>query len=141
MLTNAQRVLFEQAAAGIDTVQEQLSLVQLNLDGRLALYGAGPEWRPHELVADVEVRSWPVPAGAKYQVLEFRSLAGAQVPLMSRPTASTLHVVMGSVLVRRHDDGGRLEVCQTGETLEFRAEERHGALVLTNSHTIIVFSI
>jgi hypothetical protein len=114
--------------------------VQLSLDGRLAIYGAGPDWQPHELVPDVLVRAWPSPKGASYQILEFRALAGAQVPMMSRPTASQLHVLMGSILIRRHDQAGTLQVCEAGDSARFAAAENHGVLVLTDSHTLIVFS-
>lgn len=134
------RQLLEQVAIQLDTAQGELALVNLNLAGRLAAYEAGPEFEAHPHFEDIKVRAWPRPKGAHYQVLEFKSLAGAKTGPISQPHASTVHVIQGSLLIRRHDQDDRLELAQTSDTLQFRRNEQHGATVLTNTHSLVIYS-
>jgi hypothetical protein len=142
VISDTTRRLLEQAAATLDTAQGELAQVNLNLAGRLAHYEAGPTFEPHPLVADVLVRAHARPPGATYQVLEFRCAAGAQVPLISRPHRSTLTILKGAIMIRRNaaeGNKGDLELRQTGDTIQFAKNEEYGCLVLTETHTILVF--
>ena len=140
MLTKPERfALLEQAGALLDEVQHQLAEVNLSLAGRLASYTAGPDFAAHPLFADVQVRAWPRPKGARYQVLEFKSLAGARADEISRAQESTMHVIAGSCLVRRHANN-RLEITGNGQSTHFDRNETHTVTVLANTHSLVVYS-
>ena len=130
----------QQAAVALDAAQGHLAEVNLTIAGQLASYQAGPDFAPHPFIDDVQVRSWPTPEGAKYLVLEFRSQAGVKSPTIARPMASTLHVISGSVLVRRIDQDNKLELTEHGQHAHFAKDEQHGVTVLTATHSLVIYS-
>lgn len=139
MTTPIKRQLLEQAAASFSQVVLDLASVECSIDGQLATFGATTsEWAPHPDIPRTQLRTWPVPPGAPYQMLEVRSRAGAQASHVVLSHAADMHVLAGQVAIGRAG-APELEYYPAGTCGRFAAQEAHSFHVLQDAHNLLVF--